>query len=104
MQTPLSEPKNLLANLKELIVRTLRLEDVSPEDIIDSEPLFGEGLGLDSIDALELVVAIEREYFGKELSSEGFRCGGLRPRPRSGSMRLINGASPGTVTTLPGLS
>lgn len=62
MQTPLLEPKNLLANLKELIVRTLRLEDVSPEDIIDSEPLFGEGLGLDSIDALELVVAIEREY------------------------------------------
>ena len=62
LQTPLLERNNLLVNLKELIVRTLRLEDVSPEDIVDAEPLFGEGLGLDSIDALELVVAIEREY------------------------------------------
>jgi acyl carrier protein len=62
LQTPTLERNDLLANLKELIVRTLRLEDVSPEDIVDSEPLFGEGLGLDSIDALELVVAIEREY------------------------------------------
>lgn len=62
MQTPLRERDTVIADLKELIVRTLRLEDVSPEDIVDSEPLFGEGLGLDSIDALELVVAIEREY------------------------------------------
>lgn len=62
MQTPLRERDTVVANLKELIVRTLRLEDVSPKDIVDSEPLFGEGLGLDSIDALELVVAIEREY------------------------------------------
>ena len=62
MQTPLRERNDLLANLKELLVQTLRLEDVSPEDIVNSEPLFGEGLGLDSIDALELVVAIEKEY------------------------------------------
>ena len=62
MQTPLLERNDLLANLKELLVQTLRLEDVSPEDIVNSEPLFGEGLGLDSIDALELVVAIEKEY------------------------------------------
>jgi acyl carrier protein len=62
LQTPLLERNNLLANLKELIVRTLRLEDVTPADIVDSEPLFGDGLGLDSIDALELVVAIERQY------------------------------------------
>ena len=62
MQTPLLERDDLLANLKELLVQTLRLEDVSPEDIVNSEPLFGEGLGLDSIDALELVVAIEKEY------------------------------------------
>lgn len=52
----------LIGDLKTLIVRTLRIEDVQPEDIVDSDPLFGEGLGLDSIDALELVVAIEREY------------------------------------------
>ena len=58
----LREQKGLVENLKELIIRTLRLEDVGPEDIVASEPLFGEGLGLDSIDALELVVAIEREY------------------------------------------
>jgi acyl carrier protein len=58
----LQEREDLVANLKELIVRTLRLEDVSLEDVVASEPLFGEGLGLDSIDALELVVAIEREY------------------------------------------
>ena len=56
------EQEGLVENLKELIIRTLRLEDVGPEDIVASEPLFGEGLGLDSIDALELVVAIEREY------------------------------------------
>ena len=58
----LQEQEGLVGNLKELIIRTLRLEDVGPEDIVASEPLFGEGLGLDSIDALELVVAIEREY------------------------------------------
>ncbi|MGD8438426.1 MAG: phosphopantetheine-binding protein, partial [Syntrophobacterales bacterium] len=58
----LREPEGLVENLKELIIRTLRLEDVGPEDIVASEPLFGEGLGLDSIDALELVVAIERKY------------------------------------------
>ena len=62
MQALLRERTDLITNLKEVIVRTLRLEDVSPDEIIDSEPLFGEGLGLDSIDALELVVAIEREY------------------------------------------
>jgi acyl carrier protein len=58
----MQEQKGLVDNLKELIIRTLRLEDVGPEDIVASEPLFGEGLGLDSIDALELVVAIERGY------------------------------------------
>ena len=58
----LQEQEGLVGNLKELIIRTLRHEDVGPEDIVASEPLFGEGLGLDSIDALELVVAIEREY------------------------------------------
>jgi acyl carrier protein len=54
--------KELAERLKELIISTLRLEDVKPENIVDTEPLFGEGLGLDSIDALELVVAIERDY------------------------------------------
>ena len=49
-------------SLKRLIVDSLRLEGLTPETIVDDAPLFGEGLGLDSVDALELVVAIEKEY------------------------------------------
>ena len=52
----------LVLELKKLIIDTLRLEEVTPEDIEDDGPLFGEGLGLDSIDALELVVALEKTY------------------------------------------
>ncbi len=53
---------DLEQELKELIVDALKLEDVAPADIVSSEPLFGEGLGLDSIDALELGVAIRQRY------------------------------------------
>jgi len=49
-------------NLKKLIVTTLNLDGLTPELIADDEPLFGTGLGLDSVDALELVVALEKEY------------------------------------------
>jgi acyl carrier protein len=49
-------------NLKKLIVTTLNLDGLTPERIADDEPLFGSGLGLDSVDALELVVALEKEY------------------------------------------
>ena len=48
--------------LKELIIGSLDLEDVRPEDIDDDEPLFVEGLGLDSIDALELGMQIQKTY------------------------------------------
>lgn len=48
--------------LKKQIIEVLNLEDLKPEDIGDDEPLFGEGLGLDSIDALELIVMIEKNY------------------------------------------
>lgn len=48
--------------LAELIVETLNLEDVEPEDIGPEELLFGDGLGLDSIDALELALAISQTY------------------------------------------
>lgn len=48
--------------LRALIIKTLRLENVKPETIGEETPLFGEGLGLDSIDALELVVALEKEF------------------------------------------
>lgn len=48
--------------LKELIIEALNLEDLTPDDIDTEAPLFGEGLGLDSIDALELGVAVRRKY------------------------------------------
>lgn len=48
--------------LAELIVESLNLEDVNASDIDPEEPLFGEGLGLDSIDALELALAITQQY------------------------------------------
>ena len=48
--------------LKELIIKSLELEDVTPDDIVDEEPLFIEGLGLDSIDALELGMALKKQY------------------------------------------
>ena len=49
-------------DIKKLIVTALKLEDIQPEDINSDEPLFGTGLGLDSIDALELGVAIRQRY------------------------------------------
>jgi len=48
--------------IKEIIVESLNLEGMTPEMIGDDTPLWGEGLGLDSVDALELVVALEKEY------------------------------------------
>ena len=54
--------EDLVLELKKLIINTLKLEDIAPGDIEDDAPLFGEGLGLDSIDALELVVALEKTY------------------------------------------
>ena len=58
----LAASAGLLPRLKRLIVESLRLEGLDPESIGDDQLLFGEGLGLDSIDALELVVAIERDF------------------------------------------
>ena len=48
--------------IKQLIISSLELEDIKPEDIKDEEPLFNEGLGLDSIDALELGMALKKEF------------------------------------------
>jgi acyl carrier protein len=48
--------------LKELIIEALNLEDLTPDDIETEAPLFADGLGLDSIDALELGVAVRRKY------------------------------------------
>ena len=52
----------LKSELKDLIILTLKLEDVTPDSIEEGSPLFGDGLGLDSIDALELTVALEKRY------------------------------------------
>jgi acyl carrier protein len=50
------------SRIKHLLVNALHLEGLAPSDIADDAPLFGEGLGLDSVDALELVVALEKEF------------------------------------------
>ena len=63
----------LKANLKELIVTTLKLEGVTAADLTDDEPLIGSGLNLDSIDALEFVVVLEKRYGIKISSSEESR-------------------------------
>ena len=69
-------PKEIIDNnaalcdfLKRMIIDTLKLEDIAPDEIETDAPLFKEGLGLDSIDALELVVAIEN-IFGVIIEDE----------------------------------
>ena len=52
----------LESEIKVLIIEALKLEDLAPDEIESEEPLFGEGLGLDSIDALELGVALRKRY------------------------------------------
>lgn len=54
--------ENLKQQLKQQIIKALNFEDMTPENIADDAPLFGDGLGLDSIDALELIVLMERNY------------------------------------------
>jgi len=52
----------LIQELKEKIIAVLSLEDINLEEINDNDPLFGDGLGLDSIDALELIVMLDKDY------------------------------------------
>ena len=58
MQTP----EQLIADIKTMIVEVLALEDIRPDEIETDAPLFIEGLGLDSIDALELAMGLEEKY------------------------------------------
>ena len=68
---------DLKYELKKQIIQELNLQDIKPEDIEDDAPLFGDGLGLDSIDALELVVLLEKYYNVKitdeEVGRKAFR-------------------------------
>jgi acyl carrier protein len=54
--------EELIATVKQMIIDALRIEGMAPADIDTDAPLFGEGLGLDSIDALQLVVAMEKQF------------------------------------------
>lgn len=59
---PNNDLTELKTKLKKLIIEDLSLEDISPEDIEDDASLFGEGIGLDSLDAVELVVLLQRNF------------------------------------------
>jgi len=61
--------QDLKYELKKHIIEELNLQDIRPEDIVDDAQLFGDGLGLDSIDALELVVLMEK-YYGVQILDE----------------------------------
>jgi acyl carrier protein len=54
--------EELIEQVKQMIIDALRIEGMAPADIETDAPLFGEGLGLDSIDALQLVVALEKQF------------------------------------------
>lgn len=60
--------EELILQFKTQLIEALNLEDVTPEDIDNDAPLFGDGLGLDSIDALELIVILDR-YYGIKLAN-----------------------------------
>ena len=54
--------EEIIRNLKVQIIESLNLEDITPEEIDTEAPLFGDGLGLDSIDALEIMIILEKHY------------------------------------------
>ncbi|MFH0867479.1 MAG: phosphopantetheine-binding protein [Bacteroidota bacterium] len=59
---PDTDLTELKREIKVLIIEATQIPEITPEDIIDDAPLFGEGLGLDSIDSLEIVLALQRKY------------------------------------------
>ena len=63
------EPTPLEREIAQLVIDTLNLEDLSATDIPPEQPLFGEGLGLDSVDALELALALQKRY-GVQVESD----------------------------------
>jgi acyl carrier protein len=69
MSLPEASMTDLKPAVKEMIIQRLKLEGMTPGDIDDQAPLFGDGLGLDSIDALELVLGVE-QTFGVKIEDE----------------------------------
>ena len=67
----MSNDVSMRDQIKQILVESLNLEDVTPEQIGDDMPLWGEGLGLDSVDALELMVDLEQKY-GIRIEDEDF--------------------------------
>jgi len=62
-----------MQTLKEILIKNLKLEDMTPEDIDDTMPLFGEdGLGLDSVDSIELVLTVDKEFGVKIADSKAY--------------------------------
>ena len=62
-----------MQTLKEILIKNLKLEDLTPEDIDDTMPLFGEnGLGLDSVDSIELVLTVDKEFGVKITDSKTY--------------------------------
>jgi acyl carrier protein len=70
----------LIAELKQHIVADLEIEDLTPDEIATDDPLFVEGLGLDSLDAVELVVMLERHYNIKLTDMETAKAAFASPR------------------------
>jgi len=62
--------KQLINNLKQQLIEALNLEEMTPDDIETDMPLFGDGLGLDSIDALEIILLLEK-YYGVRIENPG---------------------------------
>ena len=75
-------PDKLMHEIKVFIIETLDLEDVAPEDIDNDAPLFGDGLGLDSIDSLELGVGLQKRY-GLKISAENSETRQIFASPRA---------------------
>lgn len=86
----------LRLRLKRLLVSSLHLEGLDPESIADDQLLFGEGLGLDSVDALELVVALEREFRIAISSEEVGRDSFASIRALAGLVAALAAEPPGT--------
>lgn len=59
--------ENTKSKIKEILINDLKIQGVKPEAITDTEPLFGDGLGLDSLDAVELVVLVQK-HFGVQIA------------------------------------